>query len=105
MLFLVCPIDQRSVGAVAILLGYSVEALEVDTKSKQAIFFPDEEDWGSTWGARGTNEPCSEVLINELTKSCKFLLGQGVNGTKRWGRSFIQGNLEIVLRVVLGLHQ
>ena len=30
--------------------------------------------------ARGTDETCSKVLINELVQSCKFLLGQ-VNGT------------------------
>ena len=61
---------------IAILLGNSVEASEIDTKSKQAIIFPNEEDWSSTWGLRGTYEPCSNVLVNELTQSCKFLLGK-----------------------------
>ena len=42
---------------VAILFGYSVEALEVDTKPKQAIFFPDEKDQGSTQEGEGWMNP------------------------------------------------
>ena len=47
-------------------------------------------------GARGTDEPCSKVLINELMQSHKFLLGQGVNGAERWGSAFIQCEFEII---------
>jgi len=39
---------------IAIVLGNSVEASKMDTESKQAILFPNEEDWGSTWTLRGT---------------------------------------------------
>src|SRR6266481_8876187 len=46
------------------------------------------------------DEPCSKVLVNELMKHCKFLLGQGVNGTKGQGSAFIQGDLEIVQLMV-----
>jgi len=42
------------------------------------------------------DKPCSEVLINELTMSCKFLLGQGVDGAERQSSAFVQGELEIV---------
>ena len=52
---------------IAIFLGNSVEASEIDTESKRAILFPNEEDRGSTRRPRGTNEPCSEVLVNKLT--------------------------------------
>jgi len=62
-------------GQIVIFLGNLVEVSKMDTKPKRAIFFPNEEDWSSTWGPRGTYEPCSEVLINELTQSHKFLLG------------------------------
>ena len=54
----------------------------------------------STRGAGGTDEPCGKVLINELAKSGKFLLGQGVDRTKRWNGAFIQSDFEIVF--VLG---
>ena len=72
------------------------EASEVDTKSKRAVFLPNKEDWSSMERARGMDEPCSKVLINELTQSCKFLLGQGVNGAKRRGGAFIQCDFEII---------
>jgi len=58
-----------------------VEASEVDTKLKKAIFFLNEEDQSSMGRVKGTNESCSMVLVNELMKSHKFLLGQAVNGT------------------------
>ena len=50
--------------------------------------------------ARGTDEPCSKVLVNELMQSCKFLLGQGVNGTIGQGGALIQGDFEIVWSMV-----
>jgi len=46
-----------------------VEALEVDTESKRAIFLPNEEDWSSMGRLRGTDEPCSKILINELMQT------------------------------------
>ena len=42
------------------------------------------------------DEPCGKVLINELTKSHKFLPGQGVDGVERQYSAFVQGDLEIV---------
>ena len=47
-------------------------------------------------GARGMDEPCGNVLVNELTQSHKFLLGQGVDGAERWGSAFVQCNFEII---------
>jgi len=79
-----------------VFLGNSVEASEVDAKSKRAIFLLDEKNWSPMGGARRTDEPCSKVLVNELMQSCKFLLGQGVNGAERWGSAFIQCDFEIV---------
>ena len=35
---------------IAIFLGNSIEASKIDTESKQAILFSNEEDQGSTWG-------------------------------------------------------
>jgi len=77
-----------------------VEAPEVNAKLKGAILFPDEEYQSSTQGVGRTNKLCSEVLVNELTESHKFLLGQGVDGTEGWGSAFIQGDLEIVRSMV-----
>ena len=79
-----------------------VEALEVDAKSKRAVFFPDEEDWSAMGKMRGTDEPCSKVLINELMlmQSCKFLLRQGVNGTIGWGGALVHGDFEIIWSMV-----
>jgi len=45
---------------------------------------------------RGMDEPCSKVLVNELMQSCKFLLGQGLNGAERQRSAFIQCDFEIV---------
>ena len=49
---------------------------------------------------REMDEPCSKVLINELTKTCKFLLGQGVNGAKMWSSAFVQDDIEIIQLMV-----
>src|SRR5882672_344631 len=70
---------------ISVFLRDSVEASEVDTKSKRAVFFPNEEDWGSMGGPGRSDEPCGKVLVNELLQSCKFLLGQGVDRSE--GRS------------------
>jgi len=51
-----------------------VEALEVETKPKGAIFFQNEKHWSSMWAVRGMDEPCSKVLVNEILKNHKFLL-------------------------------
>src|SRR5882724_4354676 len=72
-----------NMGWIMVFLVNMVEALEVDTKLNRAIFFLNEEDQRSMGRTRGTDEPCSKVHINELMESCKFLLGQGVNGTIR----------------------
>ena len=79
-----------------VFLGDSVEASEVDAKSKRAIFLLDEKNQSPMGGVRGMDEPCSKVLINELMQSCKFLLGQGVNGAERQGSAFVQCNFEII---------
>ena len=63
---------------------------------REPSFFPDEKDWSSMGRVRGTDEPCSKVLINELTKSCKFLLGQGVYRTIGQCGALIQCDFEIV---------
>jgi len=47
-------------------------------------------------GVRRTDEPCSKVLINELTQSRKFLLGQGVDWAKGRRSAFVQCDFEIV---------
>jgi len=47
-------------------------------------------------GARGMDEPCSKVLVNELTQSHKFLLVKGVNVAERRGSAFVQCDFEIV---------
>jgi len=49
------------------------------------------------------DEPCSKVLVNELTQSCKFFLGQEVNGAERRGSAFIQCDFEIVGRWLANL--
>jgi len=56
------------------LSGRFGEALEVDTKLKRANLFPDEKNRSPMGRARGMDEPCSKVLINELTQSHKFFL-------------------------------
>jgi len=94
MLFLVA--SKRSENEwkwVLVFPGDSVEASEVNTKSKRAIFLPDQKNRSPMGGARGMNEPCSKVLVNELMQSHKFLLGQGVNGAEQQGSAFVQCNL------------
>jgi len=49
---------------------------------------------------RGMDEPCGKVLINELMKSHKFLLGQGADGTIGQSSALIQGDLEIIWSMV-----
>jgi len=73
-----------------------VEVSEVNAKLKRAIFLPDKKNRSPMGGARGMEEPCSKVLVNELTQCRKLLLGQGVNGAKRRGSAFIQCDFEIV---------
>jgi len=73
-----------------------VEASEVDAKSKRSIFLLDERTGSFMGRVRGTDEPCSKVLINELTQSRKFLLGQGVNKAKRQGSAFVQCDFESI---------
>jgi len=85
---------------ISVLLGNSVEASEVDAKSERAVFFPDEKDRSSMGRAGGTDEPCGKVLVNELTKSCKFFLGQGIDWTIGRSGALVQGDLEIVWSMV-----
>src|SRR5882724_11603415 len=59
---------------ISVFLGDLVEASKIDAKLKRAVFLPNEEDRSSVQGARGTNEPCSKVLVNELMQSGKFFL-------------------------------
>jgi len=54
--------------------GRFSEALEVDNKRREPSFLLDGMNWSPMGGARGTDEPCSKVLINELMQSHKFLL-------------------------------
>src|SRR5882672_3469392 len=85
---------------ISVLLGNSVEASEVDAKSERAVFFLDEKDRSSMGRAGGTDEPCGKVLINELTKSRKFFLGQGIDWTIGRSGALVQGDLEIVWSMV-----
>ena len=50
---------------------------------------------------RGMDEPCGKVLVNKLTKSRKFLLGQGVYRTIGRCGALIQCDFEIV-RLMVG---
>jgi len=63
---------------------------------KRAVFFLDEDDQSSMGRARGTDELCSKVLVNELKKSYKFLLGQGVYWTIGQCSALIQHDFEII---------
>jgi len=48
-----------------------VEASEIDANSNRAIFLLDKKNRSPMGGARGMDEPCSEVLVNELMQSHK----------------------------------
>jgi len=50
--------------------------------------------------AGGMDEPCGKVLVNELMKSCKFLLGQGVYWTIGKCGALIQCDFEIIRSMV-----
>jgi len=62
-------------------LGNLVEALEVDTKSKRAIFLPNKEDQCSMGEWDGWINPVARFSSRKLMQSGKFLLGQGVYRT------------------------
>jgi len=79
-----------------VFLGNSVEASEVDAKSKRAIFFLNKEDQSSMGRVRGMDLPSSNVFVNELMQSHKFLLGKGVNQTVGWRSAFVQSDFEII---------
>src|SRR5882672_2935124 len=85
---------------ISVFLGNSVEAPEINAKSKRAIFLPDKEDRSSMGRAGRMDEPCSKVLVNELTKSHKFLLGQGVYRTIGWCGALVQCDFEIIRSMV-----
>ena len=55
---------------------------------------------GAPKGEREGQIPCGKVLVNELVEGGKFLLGQGVNRTKRQDGALVQSDLEIIWSMV-----
>jgi len=80
---------------VSVFLGDLVEALEVDTKSKRAIFLLDGMNWSPMEEQEGQMNPVAsshhetyaEPQVPPVTRS---------KWNKRWGSAFIQCDFEII---------
>ena len=70
---------------IMIFLGHFIETMEINTKMKIAILFPDKEHQSSVWRMAWMYKSDVEMLVQKLAEFMEFRLQQGVNCTQQRG--------------------